>query len=140
MPLRYKIDVLEALKEKGFTTYILRKESKLSQSTIQKLREGKGIAWENLENLCALLDCQPGDIIEYAKDRDDFKLLTEKEYMWAKMLEEVLKDNDIPCVTVPVLGAGFTLKTGMQERLKIFVPSESKARAEELMKELFPDE
>jgi putative transcriptional regulator len=140
MPLRYKIDVLEALKEKGFTTYILRKESKLSQSTIQKLREGKGIAWENLENLCALLDCQPGDSIEYVKDRDDFQLLTEKEYMWAKMIEEVLKDNDIPCVTVPVLGAGFTLKTGMQERLKIFVPSESKARAEELMKELFPDE
>ena len=72
MPLRYKIDVLEALKEKGLTTYTLRKESKLSQSTIQKLREGKGIAWENLENLCALLDCQPGDIIEYVKDRDDF--------------------------------------------------------------------
>ena len=140
MPLRYRIDVLEALKEKGFTTYTLRKESKLSQSTIQKLREGKGIAWENLENLCALLDCQPGDIIEYVKDRDDYRFLTEKESMWAKMLEEVLKDNDIPCVAVPVLGAGFTLKTGMQERLKIFVPSESKARAEELMKELFPDE
>ena len=140
MPLRYRIDVLEALKEKGFTTYILRKESKLSQSTIQKLREGKGIAWENLENLCVLLDCQPGDIIEYVKDRDDYRFLTEKESMWAKMLEEVLKDNDIPCVAVPVLGAGFTLKTGMQERLKIFVPSESKARAEELMKELFPDE
>ena len=140
MPLRYRIDVLEALKEKGFTTYTLRKESKLSQSTIQKLREGKGIAWENLENLCALLDCQPGDIIEYVKDRDDYRFLTEKEYMWAKMLEEVLKDNDIPCVAVPVLGAGFTLKTGMQERLKVYVPSESKAQAEELMNELFPDE
>jgi len=140
MPLRYKIDVLEALKEKGLTTYTLRKESKLSQSTIQKLREGKGIAWENLENLCALLDCQPGDIIEYVKDRDDFQLLTEKEYMWAKMLEEVLKDNNIPCVVVPVLGAGFTLKTGMQERLKVYVPSENKARAEELMNELFPAE
>ena len=140
MPLRYRIDVLEALKEKGFTTYTLRKESKLSQSTIQKLREGKGIAWENLENLCALLDCQPGDIIEYVKDRDDYQLLTEKEYMWAKMLEEVLTDNNIPCVTVPVFGAGLTLKTGMQERLKVYVPSESKTRAEELMNELFPDE
>ena len=139
MPLRYRIDVLEALKEKGFTTYTLRKESKLSQSTIQKLREGKGIAWENLENLCALLDCQPGDIIEYVKDRDDYRFLTEKESMWAKMLEEVLKDNDIPCVAVPVLGAGFTLKTGMQERLKVYVPSENKARAEELMNQLFPD-
>ena len=68
MPLRYKIDVLEALKQKGFTTYSLRKENKLSQSTIQKLREGKGLAWENIENLCALLGCQPGDIIEYTPD------------------------------------------------------------------------
>ena len=70
MPLRYKIDVLEALKQKGYTTYSLRKDNKLSQSTIQKLREGKGVAWENIENLCALLECQPGDIIEFIPDSD----------------------------------------------------------------------
>ena len=68
MPLRYKIDVLEALKKKGYTTYKLRTENLLSQSTIQKLREKKGVAWENLENLCALLECQIGDIIEYVKE------------------------------------------------------------------------
>lgn len=71
MPLRYKVDVLEALKEKGYTTYTLRKENKLSQSTIQKLREGKGVAWENVENLCSLLECQPGDIIEFIPDSAD---------------------------------------------------------------------
>lgn len=68
MPLRYKIDILEALKQKGHTTYSLRKDNRLSQSTLQKLREGKGVAWENIENLCALLDCQPGDLMEYVKD------------------------------------------------------------------------
>lgn len=68
MPLQFKIDVLEALKEKGFTTYTLRKNNLLSQSTIQKLREGKGLAWENIERLCELLDCQPGDLVEYVKD------------------------------------------------------------------------
>lgn len=68
MPLRYKVDILEALKQKGYTTYLLRQKNKLSQSTIQKLREGKGVAWENIENLCALLDCQPGDILEYIPD------------------------------------------------------------------------
>ena len=140
MPLRYKIDVLEALKQKGYTTYSLRKENKLSQSTLQKLRKGKGVAWENIENLCSLLECQPGDIIEFVRDNDGYEILVEKESVWAKMLEEVLKDNNIPCVTVPVLGAGFTLKTGMQERLKVYVPSESKAQAEDLMNELFPGE
>ena len=70
MPLRFKIDVLEALKEKGYTTYTLRKENILSQSTIQKLREGKGLAWDNIERLCTLLCCQPGDILEYEPERD----------------------------------------------------------------------
>ena len=68
MPLRYKVDVLEALKAKGYTTYTLRKDNLLSQSTIQKLREQRGLAWENIENLCKLLDCQPGDLFEYVKD------------------------------------------------------------------------
>ena len=68
MSLQYKIDVLEALKVKGYTTYTLRKENLLSQSTIQKLREKKGLAWENIENLCKLLGCQPGDLFEYVPD------------------------------------------------------------------------
>ena len=68
MALRYKFDVIKALKEKGVSTYAMRKEKILSESTIQKLREGKGIAWENIDTLCRLLDCQPGDLIEYMPD------------------------------------------------------------------------
>lgn len=68
MPLIYKIDVLQALKDKGFTTYKLRHEKLLSESTLQKLRTNKGVAWENLETLCKLLDCQPADLIEYEKE------------------------------------------------------------------------
>ena len=68
MALQYKIDVLEALKAKGYTTYTLRKENLLSQSTIQKLREKKGLAWENIENLCKLLACQRGVLFDYVPD------------------------------------------------------------------------
>ena len=68
MPLVYKIDVLQALKDKGFTTYKLRKESSLSESTLQKLRNNEGVAWKNLESLCELLECQPADLIEYVKE------------------------------------------------------------------------
>ena len=68
MPLIYKIDILQALKEKGYTTYKLRNEKLLSESTIQKLRKKKGVAWENIETLCMLLDCQPSDLIEYVKE------------------------------------------------------------------------
>ena len=65
MPLQYKIDVIAALKEKGYSSYRIRQEKLLSESTIQKLRAGKGVSWENLETLCRLLECQPADLIEY---------------------------------------------------------------------------
>ena len=68
MGLQFKVDVLAALKEKGITTYQIRKEKLLSESTVQKLRAGIGVSWENLETLCRLLDCQPYDLIEYIKD------------------------------------------------------------------------
>ena len=48
-----------------------------------------------------------------------YVLLTEKEEMWARMLMEVLEDNDIPCAAEPVYGAGFTVRTGVKEWLKI---------------------
>lgn len=65
MALQFKINVLEALKERGYTTYTLRKEKLLSESTIQKLRNGAGLSWENIETLCKLLECQPSDLMEY---------------------------------------------------------------------------
>lgn len=68
MALSYKIDVLQALKEKGYNTNKLRKETPLAESTIQKLREGKPISWANISHLCELLNCQPNYFLEYVKD------------------------------------------------------------------------
>ena len=68
MALRYKINVLDALKEKGYSSYTLRKEKLLSESTIQKLREGEGVAWDNLDTLCRLLDCDISELLEYKKE------------------------------------------------------------------------
>ena len=70
MPLQYKIDVLAALKEKGYNTNRIRTEKLLSQSTLQKFRSNQGVSWENLETLCELLDCQPADLIEFVKDSE----------------------------------------------------------------------
>ena len=68
MPLVYKIDVLIALKEKGYNTNKIRTEGLLSQSTLQKFRNKQGVSWENLETLCRLLECQPADLIEFVAD------------------------------------------------------------------------
>jgi len=68
MGLKYKINVLEELKQKGITTYSLRKEKQLSESTIQRLRNGESVSWENLETICKLLDCDISYLLIYKKD------------------------------------------------------------------------
>ena len=67
--MKFKIDVLTELKNKGYTTYIIRKDKLLSESTVQKLRNGLPVSWENIETVCKLLQCQPGDILEYIEDK-----------------------------------------------------------------------
>ena len=70
MPLQYKVDVLAALKEKGYNTNRLRKEKLLAEGVIQSLRENKYIALQNISKICELLDCQPGDLMEYVKEEN----------------------------------------------------------------------
>jgi putative transcriptional regulator len=65
MPMRFKIDVLAALKGKGYSTTKIRADGLFSQSTLQKFRNNQGVSWNNLETLCRLLECQPADLIEY---------------------------------------------------------------------------
>lgn len=63
----YKIDVLEALKAAGYTSYRLRQEKIIGESMLQKIRQGGMMSWETLSKVCGMLDCQPGDLIEYKK-------------------------------------------------------------------------
>lgn len=71
MAICYKLDILEALKSKGLSTYKLRKEKLLSEGVIQSLRSQKMISLENVGQLCSLLDCQPGDLLEYVRDETE---------------------------------------------------------------------
>lgn len=68
MPITYKIDVLAALKAAGYSTYKLRKEKILAESTLQQFRNGDIVSNENLSRVCELLRCQPGDILEYVPE------------------------------------------------------------------------
>ena len=46
----------------------IRKEKLLSEGVLQSLRGQKYISMENLARVCALLDCQPGDLIAFSRD------------------------------------------------------------------------
>ena len=60
----YKINVLKALSERGYTSTRLRNEKIISEGTMASLRKGKSITLETLNTICIILRCQPSDIIE----------------------------------------------------------------------------
>ncbi len=66
--LKYKMDILEELKEKGYNSTRIRAEGLLSQSALQYIRDGKIVGVKQINELCDLLDCQPGDILEFVRE------------------------------------------------------------------------
>nr|DAR87215.1 MAG TPA: Cro/C1-type HTH DNA-binding domain protein [Caudoviricetes sp.] len=58
------------MKEKGLTTYRIRKENIISQSALQSLKDGKSVTIETIEKLCKVLNVQPGDIMEYIPEEE----------------------------------------------------------------------
>lgn len=68
MSIKYKIDILDKLKKKGYSSYRIRKEKIFGEATLQKIRNGEILAVNQLSTLCKLLECQPGDIMVYVKD------------------------------------------------------------------------
>jgi putative transcriptional regulator len=68
MSIRYKKDILDALKTAGFSTYKIRKEKLMGEATLQKIRNGELVSWDNIDTICRLLGCQPGDLVEYVEE------------------------------------------------------------------------
>lgn len=66
----YKINILNELKKRGYTTTRLQKERILSESAIQSLREGRVLSIKNIAKLCYLLCCDVGDLLVYVDDHD----------------------------------------------------------------------
>ena len=65
MPIVYKIDLIPALKEKGYNTNTIRQQHLFGESALQQFRKKQLVSRKNMEQLCRLLECQPGDIVEY---------------------------------------------------------------------------
>ena len=68
MAMRYKVNVLAQLKEAGYNTSIIRKEKIMGEAMLQKIRSGQMVSWATLETICDLLDCQPGDLVEFVRE------------------------------------------------------------------------
>ncbi|MBR3346275.1 MAG: helix-turn-helix transcriptional regulator [Solobacterium sp.] len=62
------IDIMKRLKENGWTTYRLRKERKIGDATVQRIKSNQSISTETINTICELCDCQPGDIMIYKRE------------------------------------------------------------------------
>lgn len=66
--LVFRFDVLQALKARGISTYYLRNKTTIGQKTVADIKRGVVPGIKSIDILCGLLDCQPGDMIEYRKE------------------------------------------------------------------------
>lgn len=68
MAIKFKTDVLAALREAGYSSTRLRHEKLMGESYMQQLRRGELVSWKALDTICTLLQCQPGDLLEHTAD------------------------------------------------------------------------
>ena len=62
MMAKKKMSLNELSQKVGLTTVNL---------SILKNGKAKGVRFDTLESICRVLDCQPGDILEYKTDTDN---------------------------------------------------------------------
>ena len=69
MPMKYE-KLFALMKEKGLTTYRIRKEKIVSENALTSMRAGKSVTTDTIDALCRALACQPGDIMEYVDESE----------------------------------------------------------------------
>ena len=62
--IKYKLDVQEELKKKGYTSYIIRKNKYLSEGTLAKIKRGEPINMKSLNAICCMLRKNVNDVID----------------------------------------------------------------------------
>lgn len=66
MPIIVNVDVMMAKRKMSLNELSEKVDLTLSNLSILKTGKAKAIRFSTLEAICKALDCQPGDILEYA--------------------------------------------------------------------------
>lgn len=70
MAIRINLDVMMAKRKKGLTELAKEVDITLANLSILKNGKAKAVRLETLNAICKALQCQPGDILEYAEDEE----------------------------------------------------------------------
>ncbi|HEX2817613.1 MAG TPA: helix-turn-helix transcriptional regulator [Phenylobacterium sp.] len=77
MPVRITLDAM--LAARGMTAKAVCERIGISETQLSLFRSGKvrGLRFSTLSKLCLILECAPGDLLDY--DRDEADLLVSRE-------------------------------------------------------------
>jgi putative transcriptional regulator len=75
MPIVVNLDVMLARRKMSLTELSERVGITIANLSILKSGKAKAIRFSTLEEICKILDCQPGDILEYMEKRDYDRLM-----------------------------------------------------------------
>ena len=71
MPIIVNLDVMMAKRKMSLNELSEKVDLTLANLSILKTGKAKAIRFSTLEAICKVLDCQPGDLLEYSKEKDD---------------------------------------------------------------------
>ncbi|MEO8174265.1 MAG: helix-turn-helix transcriptional regulator [Sediminibacterium sp.] len=77
MPIVVNLDVMLARRKMSLTELSERVGVTIANMSILKSGKAKAIRFSTLEEICKILECQPGDILEYM-DEENYKKLFNK--------------------------------------------------------------
>lgn len=69
MPVSYA-KLFDLMGQKGLKKVDLRKTYNLNPKTVDSLVNNRSVTVDTIMQLCEILDCQPGDIMEYVREAD----------------------------------------------------------------------
>lgn len=75
MPIVVNLDVMLARRKMSLTELSQRLGITIANLSILKTGKAKAIRFSTLEEICKVLECQPGDILEYMSEEDYQKLM-----------------------------------------------------------------
>ncbi|MEI2740386.1 MAG: helix-turn-helix transcriptional regulator [Chitinophagaceae bacterium] len=75
MPIVVNLDVMLARRKMSLTELSERVDITMANLSILKTSKAKAIRFSTLEDICKVLECQPGDLLEYMNEKDYKKLM-----------------------------------------------------------------
>ncbi len=69
MPVSYS-KLFDLMGQKGIKKIDLRKKYSINPKTVDSLVNNRSVTVDTIMLLCEILDCQPGDIMEYVKPEE----------------------------------------------------------------------